>query len=212
MFDFPTLILFMTAAALLLISPGPAVLYVVARSIDQGRLAGLVSVLGISIGSFVHTAAAALGISTLLASSALAFAIVKYLGAAYLVYLGLRTLLTPVQTDVTVEATPSRLSNVFWQGVIVNVLNPKSALFFLAFLPQFVNPARGSATLQILMLGVIFALMALVSDGLYAITAGTVGPWLRNNLRYLHMQRYLAGGVYIALGVATAVSGSGRQT
>ncbi len=208
MLDWATLVLFIGAATLLLISPGPAVLYIVARSIDQGRWAGLVSVFGIAIGSLFHIAAAAFGLSAILASSALAFSLIKYLGAAYLVYLGVRTLLSKEAVDLPGDVDKRRLREIFYQGIVVNVLNPKTALFFFAFLPQFVDPARGSSTLQILALGAIFFALALISDGLYALLAGTIGHWIRGNLQFLRAQRYFAGTVYIALGVATAVSGA----
>lgn len=209
--DLSTLALFVAAAFVLLVVPGPAVLYIVARSIDQGRLAGVVSVLGIQMGTLFHVTAATLGVSALLVSSALAFNVVKYLGAAYLVYLGLRKLLTreALHRPETVERT--QLSRVFWQGMIVNVLNPKTALFFFAFLPQFVDPSRGSTALQVLVLGLVFTIMALVSDGLYALVAGAVGGWLRGNARFLRVQRYTTGGVYIALGITAALASQGKS-
>ena len=219
MFDYSTLLIFMTAAAVLLVIPGPAVLYVIARSIDQGRMAGFASVLGVGVGSFVHIGAAALGVSAILASSVLAFAAIKYLGAAYLIYLGVRTLLRPAQSPIHMALQSShrgqlgwaQFRRIFWQGVVVNALNPKTALFFLAFLPQFINPARASATRQILALGAIFVVMALVSDGLYALAAGTMGAWLRRNPYFLRVQQYVAGSAYILLGVTAAVSGGGRH-
>ena len=213
MLDLSTLSLFIAGAAILLVTPGPAVLYIVARSIEQGRLAGVISVLGIGIGGLFHVAAAALGISALLASSAVAFSLVKYAGAAYLIYLGIRTLMKKPPLDVNIESanlSDKGLWRAFYQGIVVQVLNPKSALFFLAFLPQFVDPARGSATVQIILLGLIFVVMAIVSDGVYALLAGTVGSWLKQNRGFLSMQRYLTGSTYIALGVATAVSGRAK--
>lgn len=207
MFDSATLLLFITGAIILLTTPGPAVLYIVARSVDQGRLAGFVSVLGIQAGALVHIAAAALGLSAILATSALAFSVVKYVGAAYLIYLGVRTLLTKPADEPAVDAAPISLRRAFRQGAIVNLLNPKTALFFLAFLPQFVDPAAGSPTVQILLLGTLFIALATVSDGVYALLAGAVGGWLKRSRGFLSAQRYLTGGVYIALGVATAVSG-----
>jgi threonine/homoserine/homoserine lactone efflux protein len=202
--------LFMASAFVLLITPGPAVLYIVARSIDQGRLAGIVSALGIGTGALVHTAAAALGLSALLVSSALAFNVVRYVGAAYLVYLGIqkfREHTSPVQIT---DQPPKKLSRIYSQGVIVNVLNPKAALFFFAFLPQFVDPANGSVTTQILLLGFIFVTMALFSDSTYALLAGTIGHWLRNSRRFMQGQRYFAGTVYLALGITTALAGSDK--
>jgi threonine/homoserine/homoserine lactone efflux protein len=143
-----SLLLVLTGAAIILVIPGPAVMYVVSRSIGHGRVAGLVSVMGIVVGTLFHVAAAALGLSALLASSALAFQVVKYLGAAYLIYLGIRTLRRGDAQVLEAGSGERRLAHIFGQGVLVNVLNPKTALFFLAFLPQFVNPARGYVTLQ----------------------------------------------------------------
>jgi threonine/homoserine/homoserine lactone efflux protein len=211
MFEMSQLIVFMTAALILLVIPGPAVLYIVARSIHQGRFAGLVSVLGIGTGALFHIAAAVLGISALIASSAIAFSVVKYLGAAYLVYLGLKNLLADDQPSDAIginEAPIEPLSKVFYQGVVVNVLNPKTALFFAAFLPQFADSSRGSVSVQILVLGVIFVVMAITSDSVYALLAGTFGDWLKRNRQYARLQRYFSGGVYLTLGLATAISGS----
>jgi threonine/homoserine/homoserine lactone efflux protein len=202
--DLHAMTLFLVAALIILVVPGPAVLYITARSIDQGRLAGVVSVLGVAAGSLVHVCAAALGISALLLSSAIAFSIVKYLGAAYLIYLGIRKLLVREELRAIEERSGQRLSRIFLQGVLVNVLNPKTALFFFAFIPQFVDPARGSVALQIVLLGGLFAVMGIFSDGLYAVLAGTLGKWLKGNLRVLRAQRYFAGTVYIGLGLTTA--------
>jgi threonine/homoserine/homoserine lactone efflux protein len=159
-----SLLLFITGAAVLLVIPGPAVTYVVSRSIGHGRAAGLVSVLGIVVGTLCHVVAAALGISAVLASSVLAFQFVKYLGAGYLIYLGIKTLRTGDQQLLVAAGGETRLARIFGQGFLVNLLNPKTALFFLAFLPQFVDPARGHVTLQILQLGILFALMGWWSD------------------------------------------------
>jgi threonine/homoserine/homoserine lactone efflux protein len=202
--------LFVVAALVLLLVPGPAVLYVVARSVDQGRPAGLASVLGVGVGSLVHIAFAAVGLSALLASSAAAFSVVKWLGAGYLIWLGLQRLLARDEEEGPVAVEPERLSRIFLQGVVVNVLNPKTALFFLAFLPQFVDPARGAAWTQIVVLGSTFVAIGLCTDSSYALLGGTAGDWLRRRSRgasFQRMRRYVPGGVYIALGAATAVSG-----
>jgi threonine/homoserine/homoserine lactone efflux protein len=203
--------LFITASLALLLTPGPAVLYIVARSVDQGRKAGLVSVLGIEVGTLFHIAAAALGLSALLMSSALLFDIVKYLGAAYLIYLGIRKLMSKDEMAEIGVDKQQKLSQIFRQGVIVNVLNPKTALFFFAFLPQFVDPARGSVPLQMIMLGTIFVLLASTTDGLYALLAGTFGGWLKGNRRFMRVQRYVTGTVYIGLGVTAALSSSNKK-
>jgi threonine/homoserine/homoserine lactone efflux protein len=198
---------FLLAALALLLMPGPAVLYIVARSIDQGRTAGLVSVLGIGLGSMVHVTAAALGLSSLLVSSATAYTVVKYIGAAYLIYLGVRRL---VAGDPILEPTASSersMRRVFSQGVWVNILNPKTALFFFAFLPQFVSVDRGSVAAQIFLLGTMFVALGIVSDGLYALAAGSLGDWLRRRPGVMQVQRYFAGTIFVGLGVATALAG-----
>jgi threonine/homoserine/homoserine lactone efflux protein len=209
--EISNLSLFVIAALTLLLTPGPAVLYIITRSIDQGRRAGLVSVLGIQTGGLFHVAAAALGISAILMSSALAFDVVKYLGAAYLIYLGIRKLTSKVEVETAVDVPPDSLRRIFSQGVIVNVLNPKTALFFFAFLPQFVDPAKGSVPLQMFMLGVLFIFLAFFTDGMYALAAGTAGRWLKGNIRFLKAQKYFAGTVYIGLGLVAALAPSGRK-
>ena len=209
--ELANLSLFVTASLALLLTPGPAVLYIVTRSVDRGRKAGLVSVLGIEVGTLFHIAAAALGLSAILASSALLFDAVKYLGAAYLIYLGIRKLLSKDDTAQVEVARQQNLRQIFQQGVIVNVLNPKTALFFLAFLPQFVDPARGSVPLQMVMLGMIFVLLASTTDSLYALLAGTFGGLLKGSTRYLRVQRYVTGTVYIGLGVAAALTSSNKK-
>lgn len=209
--DLSTLTVFVIAASVLLITPGPAVLYIVARSIDQGRMAGIVSVLGIAVGTLFHIAAAAFGISALLMSSAVAFNLVKYAGAAYLIYLGLRKLIAREELQPQELKKNKKLSSIFYEGIVVNLLNPKTALFFFAFLPQFVDVHRGSVTAQILFLGLVFIIMGITSDGLYAVLSGSLGHWLRGNLRFLTAQRYIAGSVYIGLGVTTALSGVSKK-
>ena len=176
-----------------------------ARCIDQGRLAGFVSILGIAVGTIFHVVAAALGLSAVLMSSALAFNVVKYLGAAYLVYLGVRTLLDRREIEAPSDIDEEPLQKVFLQGVIVNLLNPKTALFFFAFLPQFVDPAKGAVAPQVIFLGVLFIALAMVSDAFWALVANSVGDFLKTNLKVLRAQRYFSGGVYVTLGVATAL-------
>jgi threonine/homoserine/homoserine lactone efflux protein len=203
-----SLLLFVTGGAVLLMIPGPAVMYVVSRSIGHGRAAGLVSVMGIVVGTLLHVAAATLGLSALLASSALAFQFVKYLGAAYLIYLGIRTLRRDESQLMEAANGERRLGHIFAQGVLVNLLNPKTALFFLAFLPQFVDPSLGHPTVQIFQLGVLFALMGWCSDSVWALLAGTVAEHFRANARLRRAQRNVSGGALIALGLASAFSGS----
>jgi threonine/homoserine/homoserine lactone efflux protein len=209
--DSGTLLVFALASAALVALPGPAVVYIVTRSVQQGRRAGVASVLGIEAGALVHVAAAAIGLSTVLASSALAFAVVKYAGAAYLIGLGIWTLLAGRGHAKRALGGDVRLRNVFWQGVLVNALNPKVALFFLAFLPQFVGPEAAHPALQIALLGLVFVAIALVLDLGWALAAGAAGMLLRRSIRFLRGQRYLSGGVYVALGVATALAGRSKN-
>jgi threonine/homoserine/homoserine lactone efflux protein len=206
-----TLLLFAGAALVLLVVPGPAVLYIVAQSIEQGRVAGLVSMLGIQVGGLVHVAAAALGLSALLVQSAVAFSVVKYAGAAYLVYLGLRRLFGRERLEAGLERAPKPLGRLFRQGVVVNVLNPKTALFFFAFLPQFVDPDAGSVGLQIALLGLLFIGIAVVSDGAYAVAAGTAAHWVRGNPRFVSVERWVSGSIFVGLGVTTALTGHARK-
>jgi threonine/homoserine/homoserine lactone efflux protein len=209
--DVATLALFAGAALALLLVPGPAVLYIVAQSIEQGRLAGLVSMLGIQVGGLVHVAAAALGLSALLVQSAVAFSVVKYAGAAYLVYLGLRKLLGGERLALGAERPPKAFGRLFRQGIVVNVLNPKTALFFFAFLPQFVDPDAGAVGLQIGLLGLLFIAIAVVSDGSYALAAGSAAHWLRGNPRFIQAERWVSGSVLVGLGVSAALTGHARK-
>jgi threonine/homoserine/homoserine lactone efflux protein len=202
--------LFVAAALLLLITPGPAVLYIVTRSMDQGRRAGLVSMLGVHAGTLVHIAAAAAGLSALLMASATAFSVVKYLGAGYLIYLGVRRL-RDRSTLAAARPPAVRLRRAFVDGFVVNLLNPKTGLFFLAFLPQFADVGRGRVGVQILVLGLIFVGLGLVTDGLYALGAGTAARWLRASPRFLASERWVSGGMYIGLGVAAAFAGTQRK-
>jgi threonine/homoserine/homoserine lactone efflux protein len=211
-----TLALFAVAAVTLLLIPGPAVLYIVTRSVDQGRAAGLASVCGVHVGTLLHVAAAALGLSALLVSSATAYDTVRWLGAAYLVWLGVRRLLARDEDVPEAAAGPDArrvgLGRIFAQGVVVNVLNPKTALFFFAFLPQFVDTARGSVPFQVVVLGVAFVLLGLLSDGAYALLASTGAGWLRRRPGVAKASRLVSGGVLISLGVTTALAGSRSST
>ncbi len=211
MFELSQLYFFVGAALALLLVPGPAVLYIVARSVNQGRLAGLVSVLGIETAGLFHVVAATLGLSAILLTSALAFDVVKYLGAAYLVYLGIRTLFAPEDKQASEAEDPSSLWRIYAQGVIVNLLNPKTALFFFAFLPQFVDISKGNPTLQIMSLGILFVAMATCTDGAYALLSSSVANRIKGNASFLKRQRYLTGMVYVGLGVTTALSGSNKK-
>lgn len=202
------LILFMSAALALLLIPGPAVLYITARSASQGRMAGLVSVLAIESANFIQAAAAALGLSAILLSSALAFDVVKYLGAAYLIYLGIRKLMSSDEPVEKEEVKRDSLSRIYWQGFAINLLNPKTALFFFAFLPLFIDPAKGNVIGQNLLLGAIFVGMALITDSLYALLASSLAGKLSGNKGFQKGGRYFAGLVYVGLGITTALTGS----
>jgi threonine/homoserine/homoserine lactone efflux protein len=205
------LALYAATAVIVLLIPGPAVLYIVSQSVRQGRRAGIASVLGIHTGTLVQVVVAVLGGSYLLLSSALTFSVVKYLGAAYLVYLGVRKLLGRDEApDMQADARPSSAARLFYQGMLVNVLNPKLALFFFAFLPQFVDPSRGAVPLQVATFGIVFVLIGLCTDGSYALVAGSLGPWLRGHVRLVRGERYVVGTTFIGLGVAAALTGSRR--
>ena len=204
--DSSTLLLFAAAALALIVVPGPAVLYIVAQSIDRGRVAGVVSALGVAFGGLVHVTAAAIGLSSLLVSSATAFNVVKYAGAAYLIGLGIWTILRRPDEAAVEIPKERKLSRRFWQGVVVNILNPKTALFFFAFLPQFVDPGKGSAAIQIGVLGLVFVALAVASDSMWALAAGTASERLRGNRRFLAVQRYVSGSVFCGLGALTAVA------
>jgi threonine/homoserine/homoserine lactone efflux protein len=207
--DAGALALFSTAAIALLLVPGPAVLFVVAQSVHGGRRAGLVSVLGLHAGTLVHIAAAAVGLSSLLVSSATAFEIVKLAGAGYLIVLGARRLLDRQDRTAAVAPRAAPKRRLFVNGIVVNVLNPKTALFFLAFLPQFVNVSAGSVALQMIVFGLIFLAFGLVTDSLYALAAGTAGGWLRTRPRSATVERYVSGSVFLGLGLSTALSARG---
>jgi len=195
-----------------LLGPGPAVIYVVARSVEGGRLRWLVSVLGVELGTLLHVVFAAAGLSAIVVSSAAAFSVVKWLGAAYLVWLGLRQILGRDGGDEepALSGGGENRLRIFSQSVLVQVLNPKVALFFLAFLPQFVDPSRGAAWTQVVVLGATLATLGLFTDGLYALLGGTAGEWIRKQRAGAGLRRagrYVTGGVYIALGAVAAVSG-----
>ncbi|HEX3745970.1 MAG TPA: LysE family translocator [Bryobacteraceae bacterium] len=198
---------FITASLVLLFIPGPAVLYIVARSVDRGRKAGMASACGIATGGLSHVLAATFGLSALLLSSTLAYSAVKFAGAAYLVYLGIRKLRERPAAEGVQHAQPASLRRIYAQAILVQVLNPKSALFFFAFLPQFVSSARGPVIPQFLALGLLFAAMGLTSDSLWALTAGSAGAWVQRNPTFLRHQQYVSGTVYIGLGLAAAASG-----
>jgi threonine/homoserine/homoserine lactone efflux protein len=200
--DSTSMWLFGLAALALLLIPGPSVLFVVFQSAEQGRRVGLASVAGIHLGTLVHVAAASAGLSALIVASSLAFSVVKYAGAAYLIYLGIRKLLDR-DAEIEVEREREPLRRAVVRGMVVNVLNPKTALFFLAFLPQFVVPDRGGVWSQALILGFVFVGLGLITDSLYALAAGTVGGVLKGRRSAV---RYGSGIVFIALGATAALA------
>jgi threonine/homoserine/homoserine lactone efflux protein len=197
--DLTTLMLFCAATLALLLVPGPAVLFIVTRSVAQGRSAGLISMLGVHAGSLVHVAAATLGISALLAASATAFTVVKYAGIAYLVWLGARKLLRRVGGGEAVELPVHSRRRMFWEGFVVNVLNPKTAIFFLAFLPQFTDAALGPIAPQMLLLGLLWVVLGMASDGTYAMLAATLAGRVRRSATARRRLDIGTGLVYLGL-------------
>lgn len=200
-----TFALFSAAALALIVVPGPAVTYVVTQSLDKGRSAGLVSALGIASGGLVHVAAATAGLSALIASSASAFTVVKLVGAAYLIAIGFWRLAGRGEAAEE-EGHPVATRRLFWQGAVVNVLNPKTALFFLAFLPQFVDPDRGPVALQAAVLGVLFVAIAAVSDSTYAVVTAALAARVRGSRRARQIKRYVSGSIFVALGITAAAA------
>ncbi len=205
MIPLTTLPLFLTAAWALNLAPGPDMLYVLAQSARQGRLAGLASALGIMVGCLIQTLIVALGLASILATVPLAYDIVKYVGAAYLVYLGIRAIVSRQHSLVTPSVERTGLWRIFAQGVITNVLNPKVALFFLAFLPQFTEPTHGSVPLQIIILGTLFNVSGTVVNTIVSLTAGSLSNWLKKHAHASRILNWLTGGIFIGLGVRIAL-------
>jgi threonine/homoserine/homoserine lactone efflux protein len=209
-----TWLAFSLAALVLLVIPGPAVMYIVTRSAAQGRRAGLVSVAGIHVGTVVHVVAAMVGLSAILAASATAFTTIKLIGAGYLIWLGLQSIRahrSPIDDngEPAVEVRP--LSRVFADGVILNILNPKTALFFLSFVPQFIDPTSTHPMLDLATLGAVFITLGLISDGAYALAGSWVGSALRRSHRFRRSKELVAGTTYIGLGAVVALGG-GRSS
>jgi threonine/homoserine/homoserine lactone efflux protein len=204
-----TIALFLLAATALAVVPGPAVAYIVTQSIDQGRRAGIISALGVASGGLVHVAAATVGLSALIASSATAFTVVKLVGAAYLIVVGIRRILAGEGAEPESRALQAPLRRIYRQGVIVNVLNPKTALFFLAFLPQFVDPNRGAVWTQVAVLGIAFVSVAVLSDLSYALVSDAIAGRIRRTGTGAKVRRWLTGGVFVALGITAAAARRG---
>ncbi len=208
MVDWTTLSLFAASALVLVVTPGPNTLYIITRSVQQGQRAGIVSCFGIAAGTLVHITTAALGISALLLASTVLFSLVQYAGAAFLCYLGIKTLLTPTEIVTCSEPMPEQaMATIFTQAMAVTVLNPKTALFFIAFLPQFVDTAKGAIATQIMILGVLLITLGACSDMAYVLIAARMDEWLRSNSRFCRFQRFCAGSVYLGIGVAAALTG-----
>jgi threonine/homoserine/homoserine lactone efflux protein len=208
-----TIAAFAAAAIILLLIPGPAVLYIVNRSVSDGREAGLAAVAGLTLGNLVHAIAAAVGLSAVLATSAAAFNTVKWLGAGYLVFVGIRTLMQPpAPIDPAQPGVSAR--KAFTQGIVVNVLNPKVALFFLSFLPQFIHPEMGRPGLQALVLGLVFVLIGACTDCTYSLLASSLREVLLKGRALPFVRRWVAGSVFIGLGLvaATASASSARKS
>jgi threonine/homoserine/homoserine lactone efflux protein len=200
-----TYAVFLATAMALLAIPGPAVLYVVTRSIEMGRAGGVASVAGITTGTIVYVGLATAGLSSLVLASKTAFDGVKYVGAAYLIVLGARRLLTRADGVVEEEAVPRTRRRAYTQGVVVNLTNPKTIVFIFAFIPQFVDPNARHVWLQVLVLGLSFALLGFLSDNVYALAAGAVADKLRGSRKIARFERWFGGSILIGLGIAAAV-------
>ena len=200
-------LIFAFASLMLNITPGNDMIYVATRSTSQGVKAGVVSALGIAGGCIVHLLAAVIGLSAIIANSAIAFDIIKYVGAAYLIYLGIKSFLSKQNKfNISDKVEPKSLSQLFWQGVVTNVLNPKVALFFLAFLPQFIHPERGNASMQILLLGLWFNFSGTVVNSVVAVLFGKLGNWLADKQTFIKWQNKITGLLLVGLGIKVALS------
>ena len=203
-----TLLIVALASLALVVIPGPAVIYILTRSVSQGRRAGLVSAVGVNLGSTVHVFAAVAGLTVLLASSAAAYTAVKWAGVIYLAWIGIRTLLSDDAVFAEDATEPTALRRIFIQGVLVNVLNPKVAIFFLAFLPQFVDQSASNASMQTLVLGLTLVIIGLISDSIYAILGGSVGSLFRRKPSAARTSRLIAGSIYLGLAGIAAIAGT----
>ena len=206
MFDTATLFAYLVASIAIILAPGPAQALVIARSISDGKKLGVVTGIGLNVGTIIHAVAAALGLSAILATSAMAFAVVKYLGAAYLVYLGVKALLTKEVQQAETGSSSASPRQVFRKAVVIGILNPKVAIFFLAFLPQFVDPQRGSVFWQFLILGLILAALDVVYESVLAFVADSLSGWFTNSQRFAVWRQRVTGVVLIGLGVRLALT------
>ncbi|MER8904190.1 LysE family translocator [Mesorhizobium sp. M0772] len=205
MIDLSTLTAYIAVVLGFVFIPGPATLLTVARATSSGTRVGVATGAGVAAGDVFHTIMAMVGISAIIATSATLFSVLKYIGAAYLVYLGIRAIIERIPADPTAGALALSASKAFRQAVLTEVLNPKTALFFLAFLPQFVRPENGSVMLQLMTLGIIFVLLGLFSTVVFAVSAGRLGTFLRRNPSVVKWQGKVVGGIYCALGVRLAL-------
>jgi threonine/homoserine/homoserine lactone efflux protein len=206
--DISTMIIVALASLALVVIPGPAVIYILTRSVSQGRSAGLVSAVGVNLGSSIHVLAAVAGLTVLLANSAVAYTTVRWAGVGYLAWIGIRTLLKDDAEFAQPQLEQTALRKIFIQGVLVNILNPKVAIFFVAFLPQFVNADASNATFQTLVLGMTLVTIGLITDSLYAVAGGSVGKALRRRPTFARTTRIVSGSIYIALAGIAAVTGT----
>ena len=206
MFDTSTLLTYLVASIAIILAPGPAQALVLARSISDGKISGILTGVGLNVGTIVHAIAAALGLSAILATSAVAFATVKYLGAAYLFYLGSKALRTKDYHATLTQSPSGSWHQAFTKAVITGILNPKVALFFLAFLPQFVDPRHGSVFFQFLLLGIILAVIDMVYESVLALVAGTFSGWFTGNPGFAVWRRRVTGTVLVGLGFRLAVT------
>lgn len=211
MIDATTLISFTFASAALIVVPGPTMMYIVARSIDQGKQAGLASIWASFVAATIHFTCAGLGLSAVLMTSAIAFSVVKYAGVLYLLYLGIQKLRSQDLLSVDEAITKESLSTVFYQSIAVHVLNPKAAIFFLAFLPQFLDPNKGPLWQQLIPLWLIYASIGLCIDGSCAVVAGRVRQWMVRHPLFVKREKYVTGGTYIALGLAAATASPAQK-
>lgn len=200
-------LIFALASLVLNMTPGNDMLYVATRSTSQGVKAGIVSALGIAGGCIVHLLAAVIGLSAIIASSAIAFDVIKYAGAAYLIYLGVKSFLSKQNKfSINTSIEKKSLARLFWQGVLTNVLNPKVALFFLAFLPQFIHPEKGNTSMQILLLGLWFNISGTIVNSIVAILFGKIGNWLADKQAFIKWQNKVTGLLLVSLGIKVALS------
>ncbi|RUZ74101.1 LysE family translocator [Mesorhizobium sp. M7A.F.Ca.US.006.01.1.1] len=205
MIDLTTLIAYIAVVLGFVFIPGPATLLTIARATSSGTRVGIATGAGIAAGDVFHTVMAMIGISAVVAASATLFSVIKYIGAGYLIYLGIRAIMEKTPANPAAGALAISAGKAFRQAVLTEVLNPKTALFFLAFLPQFVRPENGTVMLQMAALGVIFVVLGLFSTVVFAVSAGRLGTFLRRNPSVLRWQGKIVGGIYCALGVRLAL-------